>query len=166
MPRAIRIAHISPGSYEDGSVAEYTVNPDAVAHAEKLIRNRQYVLDSDWGEVQPRADAENDYLERHTWEQYAAWHLGLTVGANDETKARYAFGYGDLRRMLGSFSDLENLRARDILTPQPATIDVDDFAAEALARMQQRNITQLVVTEEGAFAGFIHLHDLLREGLV
>ena len=43
---------------------------------------------------------------------------------------------------------------------------MDDFAAEALARMQQRNITQLVVTEDGQFAGFIHLHDLLREGLV
>ena len=73
---------------------------------------------------------------------------------------------GDLRRMLGSFSDLEKLRARDILTPHPATIDVEDFAAEALARMQSRNITQLVVTEDGVFAGFIHLHDLLREGLV
>ena len=73
---------------------------------------------------------------------------------------------GDLRRMLGSFSDLEKLHARDILTPHPATIDVEDFAAEALVRMQLRNITQLVVTEEGQFAGFIHLHDLLREGLV
>ncbi len=74
---------------------------------------------------------------------------------------------GDLRRMLGTnLADLQRLRARDILTPQPATIDVDDFAAEALARMQARNITQLVVTENGQFAGFIHLHDLLREGLV
>ena len=80
-------------------MARYTVNPDAVAHAEKLIRNRQYVLDSDWGEVQPRADAENAYLEKHSWEEYAAWHLGLTEGANDETKARYAFVYGDLRRV-------------------------------------------------------------------
>jgi hypothetical protein len=82
-----------------GFVAHYTVNPDAVAHAEKLIRSRQYVLDSDWGEVQPRADAENDYLERHSWADYAAWHLGLTEGATEETKARYAFGYGDLRRV-------------------------------------------------------------------
>ena len=74
---------------------------------------------------------------------------------------------GDLRRMLGTnLADVQHLRAADILTPQPATIDVDDFAAEALARMQARNITQLVVTENGQFAGFIHLHDLLREGLV
>ena len=80
-------------------MAKYIVNPDAVAHAERLIRGRQYVLDSDWGEVQPRADAENAFLEKHSWEEYAAWHLGLTEGANDETKARYAFVYGDLRRV-------------------------------------------------------------------
>jgi hypothetical protein len=80
-------------------MATYAVNPAAVAHARKLIDGRQYVLDSDWGEVQPRADAENSYLERHSWEDYAAWHLGLTEGANDDTKARYAFVYGDLRRV-------------------------------------------------------------------
>jgi hypothetical protein len=80
-------------------MARYTVNPDAVAHARKLIGSRQYVLDSDWGEAQPRAADENAYLERHTWAEYAAWHLGLTEGAADETKARYAFVYGDLRRL-------------------------------------------------------------------
>ncbi|MET0999797.1 MAG: hypothetical protein ABWX73_13860 [Marmoricola sp.] len=77
----------------------YTVNTEAVAHAEQLIRSRQYVLDSDWGNVQPDAEAQNAYLEKHTWEQYAAWHLGLTEGANDETKARYAFVHGDFTRV-------------------------------------------------------------------
>ncbi len=80
-------------------MATYVVNPDAVAHARRLIDARQYVLDSDWGQVQPRADAENDYLDRHSWEEYAAWHLGLTEGAKDGTKARYAFVYGDFRRV-------------------------------------------------------------------
>jgi hypothetical protein len=80
-------------------MATYAVNPAAVAHARRLIDGRQYVLDSDWGDVQPRADAENAYLERHSWEDYAAWHLGLTEGANKGTKARYAFVYGDLRRV-------------------------------------------------------------------
>ena len=80
-------------------MATYAVNPDAVAHAREPIDKRQYVLDSDWGEVQPRADAQNAYLERHTWEEYAAWHLGLTEDAADGTKARYAFVYGDLRRV-------------------------------------------------------------------
>jgi hypothetical protein len=80
-------------------MARYAANPDAAAHARRLIDARQYVLDSDWGEVQPRADAENSYLERHSWEEYAAWHLGLTEGATDRTKARYAFVYGDFRRV-------------------------------------------------------------------
>jgi hypothetical protein len=80
-------------------VAAYTVNEAGVEHARRLIDARQYVLDSDWGEVQPDAAAENHYLERHTWDEYAAWHLGLTVGAHDGTKARYAFVYGDLRRV-------------------------------------------------------------------
>lgn len=75
---------------------------------------------------------------------------------------------GDLRRMLGRghLSELESLTAQDILTPEPATIGQDDFAAEALRRMQERNITQLIVLDNGQFAGFIHLHDVLREGLV
>jgi hypothetical protein len=80
-------------------LASYTVNPRAVARARRLIDARQYVLDSDWGEVQPRAADENVYLASHSWDDYAQWHLGLTEGAADETKARYGFVYGDFRRI-------------------------------------------------------------------
>jgi hypothetical protein len=80
-------------------MASYSVNPDAVAWARQLIDRRQYVLDSDWGEVQPAAAARNAYLESHSWDEYARWHLGLTDGAADHTKARYAFIYGDFRRV-------------------------------------------------------------------
>jgi hypothetical protein len=80
-------------------VASYSLNKTAKAHARKLIEARQYVLDSDWGEVQPSASAANDFLEKHSWDEYALWHLGLTEGANDETKARYAFVFGDFRRV-------------------------------------------------------------------
>jgi hypothetical protein len=80
-------------------VASYTVNDRAVARAKRLIEARQYVLDSDWGDVQPRAAAQNAFLESHDWEEYAEWHLGLTDGAEDGTKARYAFVYGDFRRL-------------------------------------------------------------------
>jgi hypothetical protein len=80
-------------------MASYKVNEAAVEHAARLIEARQYVLRSDWGESQPTADDENRYLEKHGWDDYAAWHLGLTDGANDETKARYAFVMGDLRRI-------------------------------------------------------------------
>ena len=80
-------------------MATYSVNKAAVARCRQLIEAKQYVLDSDWGDVQPNADAQNAYLDKHSWEEYSAWHLGLTEGANDETKARYAFVYGDLRRV-------------------------------------------------------------------
>ena len=80
-------------------MASYDLNDPAVAKARALIAGRQYVLDSDWGDVQPNAEAGNAFLERHSWEEYAAWHLGLTAGANDGTKARYAFVYGDFRRV-------------------------------------------------------------------
>ena len=80
-------------------MASYTVNERAVAHAKRLIESRQYVLDSDWTAAQPRAEDENAYLERHGWDEYAEWHLGLTDGATDETKARYGFVYGDFRRI-------------------------------------------------------------------
>ncbi len=77
----------------------YSLNKPAFDHARKLIRNRQYVLNSDWGERQPRADEENRFLATHSWEEYALWHLGLTEDAKDGTKARYAFAYGDFRRV-------------------------------------------------------------------
>jgi hypothetical protein len=80
-------------------VASYSVNERAVAKARRLIDARQYVLRSDWGDAQPSAEDENRFLERHSWDDYAEWHLGLTEGANDETKARYAFVYGDFRRL-------------------------------------------------------------------
>src|SRR4030095_16094921 len=80
-------------------MASYTVNPQAVTRARQLIDARQYVLKSVWSDVQPGAEDENAYLEAHSWEEYARWHLPPTDGASDETKARYAFVYGDFRRL-------------------------------------------------------------------
>ena len=81
------------------AMASYTLNTRAVARAKRLIDARQYVLDSDWGESQPTAEDENAYLESHSWDEFAAWHLGLTEGATDGTKARYGFVFGDFRRV-------------------------------------------------------------------
>ncbi len=80
-------------------MASYTVNQHAVAQARRLIDARQYVLESSWGDVQPSAGDENSFLESHSWDEYGAWHLGLTEGASDETKARHGFIYGDFRRV-------------------------------------------------------------------
>ena len=80
-------------------MASYRVNRRAVSEARRLIDAGRYVVESDWGEAQPKADDENLFLEKHGWDDYAAWHLGLTDGANDETKARYAFVFGDFERI-------------------------------------------------------------------
>lgn len=80
-------------------MATYAVNDRAVARVRQLIQSRQYVLDSDWGDSQPSAEDENRFLAAHSWEDYAAWHLGLTEEATEETKARYGFVVGDFRRV-------------------------------------------------------------------
>jgi hypothetical protein len=80
-------------------VASYVVNPAGIEHARRLIDARQYVLRSEWNQRQPRAPQQNAYLKNHSWEEYAAWHLALTDGAAEHTKARYAFVCGDFRRV-------------------------------------------------------------------
>ena len=84
---------------QNARMAAYLVNASAVARARQLIDARQYVLESEWGKVQPSTDAENAFLEIHSWDDYAEWHLGLTEGTTEHTKARYGFVYGDFRRV-------------------------------------------------------------------
>jgi hypothetical protein len=80
-------------------VARYEINPAAVEWIERLIDGRQYVVRSEWSDVQPDAEAENTYLQRHSWDEYGRWYLGLTEGATEETKGRHAFVVGDFRRV-------------------------------------------------------------------
>jgi arabinose-5-phosphate isomerase len=73
---------------------------------------------------------------------------------------------GDVRRMLERSTDWATIQITDMMNTSPKTIDAEAFATEALARMQSNNITQLVVTAQKKAVGFIHLHDLLKEGIV
>ena len=73
---------------------------------------------------------------------------------------------GDLRRMLEKNVDVSSLRAEDIMTTTPKQIAADALAAEALELMRQKNINQLLVTNDSRYAGIIHLHDLIREGII
>ena len=77
----------------------YLVNDAAVERCRELIDAKQYVVRSRWQDRQPTAADRNRYLDSHTWEEYSAWHLGLVDGPADDTKARYGFVYGDLRRI-------------------------------------------------------------------
>lgn len=77
----------------------YHVHDRGVAKARELITSHQYVLDSDWGDVQPSADDENTTLERHGWDGFGAWHLAIDDDASPETKQRYGFVFGDFSRV-------------------------------------------------------------------
>jgi hypothetical protein len=94
-----RIVRFWSTEASDLGMASYSVNEAAVAKARRLIDARQYVLRSKWGDVQPDADKENAFLKAHSWEDYGEWHLALTEGAGQDTKARFAFVYGDFRRL-------------------------------------------------------------------
>lgn len=72
---------------------------------------------------------------------------------------------GDLRRMIEKYDDFSKLVARDIMTSNPLTINNEELVVNALSLMQENNITQLPVTENGNYIGVIHLHDILKEGI-
>jgi hypothetical protein len=80
-------------------MAKYRVNKLGVAKARELIDTHQFRVRSRWADVQPRAVDQNAFLKARGWKEYASWHLALTDGAPEETKARYAFVFGDFRRL-------------------------------------------------------------------
>jgi len=73
---------------------------------------------------------------------------------------------GDIRRMLEKSSDISQLKARDIMSLNPIQVDSDTMAVKALDIMQQKNITQVLVTKDGKYMGVVHFHDLLKEGII
>ena len=117
--------------------------------------------------VKPEASLKDVIIE------ISSKRLGATAVVDDQKKLLGIVTDGDLRRMLQKETDLAKLTASDIMTKTPKTINRDEYAVLALQIMQQNNITQLVVTEgdlpagqAGKVAGFVHLHDLLKEGIV
>ncbi len=92
--------------------------------------------------------------------------LGAAVVTDSEQQVLGIVTDGDLRRMLSKFDQFLNIRAKDIMNKNPLRITPDAMAVEALDLMRQKNITQLIVTEQNTYLGMIHLHDLLKEGLI
>ncbi len=92
--------------------------------------------------------------------------LGCTAVIDEDRNLLGIITDGDLRRMLGKDIDIAQARAADLMTTTPKRIEKDEFAVKALHEMQKNNITQLVVVENGKPLGFVHLHDLLKEGIV
>jgi arabinose-5-phosphate isomerase len=92
--------------------------------------------------------------------------LGVTAVLNDEQQLVGVVTDGDLRRMLEKNEPLDKVIARDIMTSNPKTISPDALAVDALDLMRRNDITQLIVSLNEKYLGIIHLHDLVREGLI
>ncbi len=92
--------------------------------------------------------------------------LGCTAVVDGNNNLLGIITDGDLRRALGKGIKLETLKAEDIMGKNPKRMEKDDFAVKALHVMQENNITQIVVMDGAKLLGFVHLHDLLKEGIV
>jgi arabinose-5-phosphate isomerase len=91
--------------------------------------------------------------------------LGATAVINSDGTLAGIITDGDLRRMLEKGSEVVKLTAKDIMTVNPKTIDIEELAINAFDKMEKNKITQLVVLSEGKYAGMVHIHDILREGI-
>jgi len=107
----------------------------------------------------------DDSLE-HTILEMTSKCLGATAVLNTEGRLQGIITDGDLRRMLKRGANINGLRAGDIMTPTPKTIQPDALAVKALEIMRQNSITQLIVLDRERYLGMVHLHDLIREGLI
>ena len=103
---------------------------------------------------------------RETIIEMTSKRLGVTVVLDENNKIVGIITDGDLRRMLEKSNDTSNLSAKDIMSKNPKSIDSNALAARAMEIMQTNNISQLVVTESNEYVGIIHIHDLIKEGLI
>ena len=110
-------------------------------------------------EVKPTASIQDVILE------ISSKRLGATA-VTENGLLKGIITDGDLRRMMSMGGAFENVRASDIMTPNPKTATSEMMAADALQIMKSAHITQLVVVQEGRYEGFVHLHDLLKEGII
>lgn len=92
--------------------------------------------------------------------------LGVTAVTNNENQVVGIITDGDLRRMLERSNDISQITAKDILSPHPKTVGASLLAVEALDILRKNDISQLIVEEAGKYLGILHLHDLVREGIV
>ena len=92
--------------------------------------------------------------------------LGVTAVVDEQDMLKGIITDGDLRRMLERSNSLENITAKDILSPHPKTVSADTMAVDALEVLRKHDISQLLVADNGVYLGVLHLHDLVREGII
>jgi len=134
-------------------------------HPGGAIGKKIYLRVSDIFSINEAPSVNKDDDIKSTIVEISSKRLGATAVLEDG-KLIGIITDGDLRRMLEKTQDIENFVAEDIMTPNPRTIDKSTHVADALSIMRKENITQLLVVDGINYAGVIHLHDILREGIL
>lgn len=155
---ALAVALLAYKGFSPGDFAKF--HPGGALGKQLYLRVRDLCLLHERPEVGPEAGLNEVILE------ISSKRLGATAVLDDNGQLLGIITDGDLRRMLQRGGDFSHLHARDILSPHPKTIAPAALAVDALALLRQYSITQLVVLDEGKYLGMVHLHDLVREGLL
>lgn len=143
----------------------FTANDFARFHPGGVLGKQLYLKVSDLYANNPVPKVKTTDTLKTVILEISSNRLGATaVLANGKLKG--IITDGDLRRMLERKSDIDKIRAVDIMSPNPKTIPPETLVVEALGIMRTHNITQLLVVEKNKYLGVVHLHDILREGIL
>jgi len=158
MGDAFAVALLKLKDFKPGDFARY--------HPGGALGKRLYLKVEDLSKLngKPMVSPESDIKE--TILEITQQRLGAVAVVDQNEVLRGVITDGDIRRMLEKYPDWQNLKAGDIMHTSPKTIAGEELAAIALEQMRMHNISQLLVVQDGRFTGMIHLHDLIREGII
>jgi arabinose-5-phosphate isomerase len=143
----------------------FTANDFAKFHPGGTLGKKLYLRVNDLSTLNEKPEVRPESTIKEVIVEMTRKRLGLTAVV-DNAKLVGVITDGDLRRMLEKDLDIEHKMAKEIMSRDPKTIAPDALAVDALDKMRKNNITQLIVKTEEEYTGVIHLHDLLREGIV
>lgn len=145
---------------------DFTSDDFAMYHPGGALGKKLYLKVSDICQNNELPIVKEDANVKQIIMEISSKRLGATAVLNNDDELTGVITDGDLRRMLNHHNEISGILARDIMTKSPKTIDYDEYAVNALNLMQNMNITQLIAVKDNKIAGFVHIHDLLKEGLV
>lgn len=148
------------------NIKGFTSQDFARYHPGGALGKQLYLRVSDISKTNPKPQVKMSNSLKEVIYEISSKRLGATVVLSDSGNIEGIVTDGDIRRMLEKNESPANLTAKDIYSPAAKSIDETELAATALDMMRQHDITQLVVTNNGTYSGMIHLHDLLKEGLI
>ncbi len=159
MGDALAICLIQCRSFSSRDFAKY--------HPGGSLGKRLYTRVSDVYDAENRPHVSMEDGIRKVILEISGGRLGAVAVTNDNGQLLGIITDGDLRRMLEKYQDVDPLKAKDIMSVNPKTISEDELAYNAFQKMEQNSITQLIViNESNVYKGMVHIHDILREGVV